>query len=303
MSELTFIYILAGKTTRKRVIQEITKHDGLKRFIFPEVAYGKFPDGEERVLVGEPFGYNNNNCQLNILYYSECSIFNVLFVIDALKRTTTNTKIHLYAPYLPYSRQDKTELGVPHIGAAVIAKCLAEVDLIYTLDAHSQAVWKIYGSKILNYSSSGLFPKDVERCVNGAIVVAPDNGSLERAHHMVEHLGLELAVATKERHGPGNSTVLGLEGDVSGKNCIIFDDIIDSGNTVSSLASILKNKYGADRVEVWATHAVMSGRAKQTIIDSQIDKVIVTDSVPHKTRGLPKDKFHVVSIAPWLSFI
>jgi len=232
-------------------------------------------------------------------------IVELLLMIDAAKRASSSEVI-VIMPYFGYSRQDRKEMPRVPISSAVIASMIAHVgaDRILTLDIHSEQEEGFIQQPWDNvYASYALAPAIKKKKLENLVVVSPDKGGVSRATFYQGLLGAsELAIVYKERDLSVNnkSDALAMVGNVKGKNVLLVDDMIDAGGTIVHAADYLKEK-GAKRIFACATHGLFSGDALTKIAKSALEKVIVTDSVKHRTEVVKNPKIEIVSVAPLLA--
>ncbi|APR97907.1 ribose-phosphate diphosphokinase [Wolbachia endosymbiont of Folsomia candida] len=265
----------------------------------------KFADGEINVEVGSDL-YNKEVCIIqSISPPVNDSLIELLLTIDAAKRAGAK-RITTIIPYYGYSRQDRT-IKNGKMQSALSAKLVANliqtagVNSVAVVDLHSSQTEGFFNVPIANLNCFEIFTKSIVHKENLAII-APDVGAIGRARAFAKTLeekyNIELSdkivVVDKYREKAGTSQVMNIIGEVADKNCVIVDDIVDSGGTLCNAALALKNN-GANSVIACITHGVLSGTAVDKISSSALDKLIITDTI------LPKfektDKIEVVSVA------
>lgn len=232
-------------------------------------------------------------------------LMELILMIDAAKRASASEIIAIM-PYFGYSRQDRKEMPRVPISAAVVAKMIenAGANRILTLDIHSEQAEGFVQIPWDNlYGSFTLLPAIKSKELKNLVVASPDKGGMVRATAYASRLGATgVALIYKERDINVNneSKALGMIGDVAGKDVLMVDDMIDTGGTIVHAAQYLK-KQGAKRILVAATHGLFSSGAVAKISKSEIDEVIVTDSVRLSDEVISNPKIHVVSVAPLLA--
>ena len=224
------------------------------------------------------------------------NLMELFIIIDALKRSSVNC-INVIMPYFGYARQDrKAEPRVP-ITAKLVADLLqrAGITRLVTMDLHAGQIQGFFDIPVDNLYGSVIF-QDYIRSKNlqNAIIASPDIGGVARARYFAKLLGLEIVLIDKRREKANESEVMNVIGNVRDKNVILIDDIIDTAGTMVKAASAFKEK-GATSVIALGTHAVFSGESYEKIEKSQIDEVIVTDTIPLK---IASPKIKVLSVAP-----
>jgi ribose-phosphate pyrophosphokinase len=227
-----------------------------------------------------------------------------LIMVDALKRASAK-RITVVAPYYPYSRQDKKSRGREPISARLIADLFkaAGAERIMSVDLHAPQIQGFFDGPLDHLFAMPVLMQHIEATVDKSnlIVVSPDMGRVRVADVWSDKLGVPLAIIHKRRDPTvaNQVSVHEIVGDVSGKMCLLVDDMIDTGGTIVMAANALKAN-GATRVIVAATHAVFSDPAVERLASAAIDRVIVTDTLP-----LPPEKrfatLEVLSIAPLIA--
>lgn len=228
-----------------------------------------------------------------------------LFLLcDMLKRSFAK-KIHIIFPYYGYSRQDRIALPRETISAKLMADLLVTsgADHVITIDLHSAQIQGFFDIPVDNIDPSKIFLKYFQDSLNlkNAILVAPDVGGAKSVKKLADLLGLPLAVLNKQRSAHNKSEVTHVIGDVKGKTCIIYDDMVDTGGSVCNAKEALVKAGAHKDVYLAATHAVLSGEAVERLNKAKFKQVIFTDSIP-LPKAAPKN-VHVLTLAPMLSEI
>ncbi|MDB9843951.1 ribose-phosphate pyrophosphokinase, partial [Porticoccaceae bacterium] len=203
-------------------------------------------------------------------------------MIDALRRASAG-RITAVVPYFGYARQDRRvrSVRVP-ISAKVVADMLsnAGVDRVLTVDLHAEQIQGFFNCTVDNVYGAPVLLGDIERQnYQNLQVVSPDVGGVVRARAVAKQLGCDLAIIDKRRPTSNQSEVMNLIGEVDGRTCVLVDDIVDTAGTLCKAAEALK-KNGAKKVVAYATHAVLSGAAIDNINNSQLDELVVANSIP-----------------------
>lgn len=225
------------------------------------------------------------------------NLMEILVLVDALKRSSAG-RITAAIPYFGYARQDRRPRSarVP-ISARLVANMLtsAGVDRVLTLDLHADQIQGFFDIPVDNIYASPVLLKDIKnnKYTENLMVVSPDTGGVARARAFAKALGVDMAIIDKRRPRANEAEVMNIIGDISGKNCLIVDDMIDTANTLCKAAEALKNR-GANKVYAYATHAVFSNNAVGRIQDSILDEVVVTDTIPLRETS---PKIRIVSIS------
>jgi ribose-phosphate pyrophosphokinase len=231
-------------------------------------------------------------------------IMETLLMVDALKRASAK-RITVVLPFYPYARQDKKHRGREPISARLIADMLktAGADRIMTVDLHTAQIQGFFDGPVDHLFALPLLADHVEaRWGNeDTVVVSPDAGRVRVAERWTDRLGCGLAIIHKRRdpNVPNEVKVGEVVGDVRGKTCILVDDMIDTGGTITKAAELLFDS-GATDVVVTATHGVLSGAAVDRLKNSRISEVVVTNTLPIEDERR-FDKLTVLSIAPLIA--
>ena len=232
------------------------------------------------------------------------NLMELLIITDALRRASAG-RITTVIPYFGYARQDRRvrSIRVP-ISAKVVANMLTSVgtDRVLTVDLHSEQVQGFFDLPVDNVYASPVLLGDIWRQKHrDLIVVSPDVGGVVRARALAKRLDdAELAIIDKRRPKPNVSEVMHIIGEVEDKACIIIDDLVDTSGTLCQAANALKN-HGARRVMAYATHAVLSGNAIRNIENSDLDELVVTDTIPLRGDAKLCDRIRVLSMAEMLA--
>jgi ribose-phosphate pyrophosphokinase len=226
-------------------------------------------------------------------------IMEMLIMIDAFKRSSA-ARITAVVPYFGYARQDRKDKPRVPISAKLVANILsaAGTNRVLTMDLHKAQIQGFFDIPVDHLFAAPVIIDYLARMdYPNLTMVAPDAGGAERARAYAKRLNAELAVIDKRRSGEeGRPEVMNVIGDVSGRTCIIQDDIIDTAGTITKAAEALK-KNGADRIFACAVHGVLSGPAIERIEKSPIDRLIVTNTIPLTENKAKCDKIKVLSVA------
>jgi ribose-phosphate pyrophosphokinase len=243
---------------------------------------GKFSDGEVLVELLE-----NVRGRDVFMLQSTCAptndnLMEILVMADALKRASA-ARITAAIPYFGYARQDRRPRSarVP-ISAKVVADMLMTVGVqrVMTMDLHADQIQGFFNIPVDNIYATPILLGDVwKQNYDSLLVVSPDVGGVVRARAIAKRLDSDLAIIDKRRPKANVSEVMNIIGDVSGRTCVIMDDIVDTANTLCKAATALK-EHGALKVVAYCTHPVLSGGAVGRIAESDIDELVVTDTIP-----------------------
>ncbi|CAL4319671.1 Ribose-phosphate pyrophosphokinase [Buchnera aphidicola (Sipha maydis)] len=244
----------------------------------------KFNDGEINVEINENVRGKDTFIIQSICTPSNDNLMELIVITDALKRSSAK-RITAVIPYFGYSRQDKRAQSarVP-ITAKVIANILSNigVDRVLTVDLHTEQIQGFFEIPIDNIIGSLVLLKDIiEKKLKNPIVVSPDIGGVIRARKIAKSLNdnIEMAIIDKRRNSKNISKVMNIIGNVKNKDCIIIDDMIDTGGTICNASHALK-KQGAKNIFAYATHPVFSGNIYKNIKNSCLNEIIICDTIP-----------------------
>jgi ribose-phosphate pyrophosphokinase len=227
------------------------------------------------------------------------NIMELLICLDALRRASAK-RITAVIPYYGYARQDRKPAPRTPITAKLIANLVASAgaDRVLTVDLHANQIQGFFDIPLDNLYASPVFIKDIKSRfdLGNLTLVSPDVGGVARARAIASILNTDLAIVDKRREKAGVSEVMNIIGNVEGKDCILYDDIVDSAGTLCNAAKALKEK-GAKSVSAYTTHGVLSGAAVERIKNSELTDISVADSIPLTEDATKLDKIRVVSIS------
>ena len=240
-----------------------------------------FADGEIYVEINENIRGNSVFVVQSTSTPANDNLMELLLCIDALKRSSAKN-ITAVIPYFGYARQDRKVVPRTSISAKVVSNLItnAGANRIVTVDLHAGQIQGFFDMPVDNLFTTPIFARYIKKNIksNNLTCVSPDAGGIERTRGLAKKINAELAIIDKRRPQAGKSQVMNIIGDIKNKNCIIVDDIIDSGGTIVNAVEALKKK-GAKDIYVFTTHAVLSGDAINKIKKSKIKKLIITDSI------------------------
>ena len=293
------LMVFAGNASAG-LAENVVKHLGIS---LGRASVGKFSDGEIAVELLE----NVRGRDVFILQ-STCAptndnLMELLTVADALKRASAG-RITAAIPYFGYARQDRRprSVRVP-ISAKLVANMLATagIDRVLTVDLHADQIQGFFDIPVDNIYATPILIHDIlQQRIENLTVVSPDIGGVVRARAVAKVLNTDLAIIDKRRPKANVAEVMNIIGDIQGRTCLIVDDMIDTANTLCKAASALKER-GAERVLAYATHPVFSGEAVSRIASSDIDQVVVTDTIALSDAARSCDRIRQVTIAGLLA--
>ena len=299
MASYDSLMVFTG-TANPELAQQVVKHLDIS---LGRADVGRFSDGEVAVELLENVRGRDVFILQPTCAPTNDNLMEVLTMADALQRASAG-RITAAIPYFGYARQDRRPRSarVP-ITAKLVANMLtsAGIDRVLTVDVHADQIQGFFDIPVDNIYGTPVLLKDIKaQRLDDMMVVSPDMGGVVRARATAKALHCDRAIIDKRRPKANVSEVMNLIGDVSGRTCIIVDDMIDTANTLCKAASALKAN-GAKQVFAYATHPVFSGQAVDRIQNSDIDQVVVTDTIPLDAAAKSCERIRVVSIGGLLA--
>lgn len=231
------------------------------------------------------------------------NLMELLIMIDAFRRSSAQ-RITAVIPYYGYARQDRRpRTARVAISAKLVAKMItaAGADRVLTMDLHADQIQGFFDIPTDNIYASPVLLGDIwKHEYENLLVVSPDVGGVVRARAMAKQLETDLAIIDKRRPRPNEAKIMHIIGDVKDRSCVLMDDMVDTGNTLSEAASALKEQ-GARRVVSYCTHPVLSGNAVKIIDNSELDEIVVTDTIPLSEDAKACGRIRQLSIAELLA--
>ncbi|MCY1321832.1 Ribose-phosphate pyrophosphokinase [compost metagenome] len=228
------------------------------------------------------------------------NLMELLLLADTLRRSSAR-RITAVIPYFGYARQDRRATGRTPISAKLVANMIAAagVNRVITVDLHTDQIQGFFDIPTDNPYSAPVMTRDIEQHydIENLMVVSPDVGGVARARAIAKRIGTDLAIVDKRRPRAGVSEVMNIIGDVSGKRCLLVDDIVDSGGTLINAAEALLMS-GAKDVSAYITHGVLSEGACERIGASQLKELVVTDSIHETEEQRETPNIRRITIAP-----
>ena len=214
-------------------------------------------------------------------YPANDHLMELLIMIDAFRRSSAR-RITAVLPYFGYARQDRRASGRTPISAKLVANLIthAGADRVLTLDLHAGQIQGFFDIPTDNLFAVPILSRDIKEHydLSNVVVVSPDVGGVVRARALAKRLDAMLAIVDKRRERPGESEVMNIIGEVAGRDCILIDDIVDSGGTLCNAAEALLT-HGATSVTAYITHGVLSGGAVARVTASKLKELVITDSI------------------------
>ncbi|MFJ4288224.1 MULTISPECIES: ribose-phosphate pyrophosphokinase [Cupriavidus] len=293
------LMVFTGNANPK-LAEAVVQHLGIP---LGKAQVGRFSDGEVQVEIQE-----NVRGKHVIVLQSTCAptndnLMELMVMVDALKRASARS-ITAAMPYFGYARQDRRPRSARvAISAKVVANMLevAGVERVLTMDLHADQIQGFFDIPVDNIYASPVLLGDLrEKNYGDLLVVSPDVGGVVRARALAKELNCDLAIIDKRRPKANVAEVMNIIGEVDGRNCVIMDDMIDTGGTLCKAAQVLKER-GALKVFAYCTHPVLSGGAAARIADSALDEVVVCDTIPLSEEAAKCTKIRQLSTAPLLA--
>jgi|TARA_B100000686_G_scaffold139957_1_gene147314 ribose-phosphate pyrophosphokinase len=264
---------------------------------------GSFSDGEVNVEILENVRGQDVYVIQPTCAPAEKNLMELLVMIDALKRSSAD-RVTAVLPYFGYARQDRRpRTARVAITAKLVADmiCLAGADRALTMDLHADQIQGFFNIPVDNIYAAPVMNSELYRHEpDNLLVVSPDVGGVVRARAMAKQLNAELAIIDKRRPKPNEAKVMHIIGEIEGRNCVLMDDMVDTANTLCEAASSLK-RSGAIQVKACCTHPVLSGEAIERIQKSELDEVVVTNSIPLGEAAQKCSKIRQISISGLLA--
>lgn len=291
----------ANRTLAKAVARRMSMHRGVsvglvdarvEQFNDQEIFVEVFENvrGEDMFIIQPTSNPANDN------------LMELLIISDALRRSSA-ARITAVIPYFGYARQDRRTKARTPISAKLVANLIAEagIERVLTMDLHAAQIQGFFDIPVDNLYASPVFALDIEHHFKGQMddimIVSPDVGGVARARELAQRIGCPLSIVDKRREKAGEVAEMTVIGDVTGKNCIIVDDICDTAGTLCKAAEVLMEK-GAKEVHAYITHGVLSGPAVERITNSVMKSLVITDSI-EPTQAIKSAKnIRIVPTAP-----
>ncbi|WP_047541393.1 ribose-phosphate pyrophosphokinase [Methylotenera versatilis] len=258
--------------------QQVAAHLGIQ---LGRADVGRFSDGEVMLELLENVRGKDVFVLQSTSHPTNDTLMEVMVMVDALRRASAG-RITAAIPYLGYSRQDRRPRSARvAITAKVVANMLTSVGVnrLLTMDLHSDQIQGFFDIPVDNiYATPILLDDLLKQNYEDLVIVSPDVGGVVRARACAKQLNSDLAIIDKRRPKANVAKVMNIIGEVAGRTCVIMDDMVDTANTLCEAAAALKNQ-GAKRVLAYATHPVLSGTAADRIMHSELDELVVTNTI------------------------
>jgi ribose-phosphate pyrophosphokinase len=263
--------------------------------------FRRFADNEVFVVIDENVRGEDVFVIQSTSYPANDNLMELLICTDALTRASAR-RITAVMPYFGYARQDRKTSGRTPISAKLVANLItrAGANRVLTVDLHAGQIQGFFDIPTDNLVATPVLADDIKdhyRDSGELMIISPDVGGVVRARSLANRLGADLAIVDKHRPAPGQSEVMNIIGNVEGRRCILFDDIVDSAGTLCSAAEALI-EAGAVDVAAYVTHGVLSGGAADRVKASALKALVITDSIESADHVQACDRIRLVSIAP-----
>src|SRR5881275_461774 len=298
MSTTGGIKVFSGNANPK-LAEEICRHLGCDMGrAFTE----RFSDGEFNFQIDENVRGGDVFIIQPTCPPTDAHLMELLVMLDAFRRSSAE-RITAVIPYYGYGRSDKKDRPRVPISARLVANLItvAGADRLLTMDLHAAQIQGFFDIPVDHlYSAPVMIGYYQDNPLPNLTVVAPDTGGAERARAYAKRLDAELALCDKRREKPNVAEVMNVVGDVEGRHCLIVDDMCDTAGSLTKVARALKDA-GAERIHACFTHAVLSGRAAMHLEKSDIEKIVVTNTIALNSKAAEMSNIKVLSIAPLLA--
>ena len=291
----------ANRPLAESIAKRITFHRGQKVKLI-DTRVERFNDGEIFVEVYENVRGEDMFILQPTSNPANDNLMELLIMADALRRSSAS-RITAVIPYFGYARQDRRTKARTPISAKLVANMIVEagIERVLTMDLHAAQIQGFFDIPVDNLYASPIFALDVKhhfrKSMSDVMVVSPDVGGVARARELAQRIGAPLSIVDKRRSAPGEVAEMTVIGEVTGKSCIIVDDIVDTAGTLCKAAETLMEK-GAKEVHAYISHGVLSGPAVERITNSVMKSLVITDSIEPKDDVAACKKIRCVPTAP-----
>jgi len=293
------LMVFAGNAN-PRLAQDVARHLNLS---LGRAIVGKFSDGEVQVEILENVRGKDVFVLQSTCAPTNDNLMELLVMVDALKRSSA-ARVSAAIPYFGYGRQDRRPRSARvAISAKVVANLLTSVGIarLLTMDLHADQIQGFFDIPVDNIYAAPVLLGDVwKQDYDDLVVVSPDVGGVVRARALAKRLESDLAIIDKRRPKANVAEVMNVIGEVKGRTCVIMDDMVDTAGTLCKAAQVLKEE-GATQVVAYCTHPVLSGGAVARIAASDIDALVVTDTIPLQEDAVACAKIRQLSVAALLA--
>ena len=282
-------------TANPTLAKKVVKHLGME---LGRATVDRFSDGEVMIELQDNVRGKDVFVLQSTCAPTNDTLMEVMVMVDALRRASAG-RITAAIPYFGYARQDRRPRSARvAITAKVVANMLTSVGVnrLLTMDLHSDQIQGFFEIPVDNIYASPVLLADLTKQNHpNLLVVSPDVGGVVRARALAKQMGSDLAIIDKRRPKANVAKVMNIIGDVAGRTCVIMDDMVDTANTLCEAAAALKKK-GAEKVVAYCTHPVLSGSAIERINASELDELVVTDTIPLRADAVACKKVRQLSV-------
>ena len=282
-------------TANPTLAKKVVKHLGME---LGRATVDRFSDGEVMIELQDNVRGKDVFVLQSTCAPTNDTLMEVMVMVDALRRASAG-RITAAIPYFGYARQDRRPRSARvAITAKVVANMLTSVGVnrLLTMDLHSDQIQGFFEIPVDNIYASPVLLADLTKQNHpNLLVVSPDVGGVVRARALAKQMGSDLAIIDKRRPKANVAKVMNIIGDVAGRTCVIMDDMVDTANTLCEAAAALKKK-GAEKVVAYCTHPVLSGSAIERINASELDELVVTDTIPLRADAAACKKVRQLSV-------
>jgi len=272
-------FMIFTGTANTRLAVDVANHLDMS---LGKMTVGRFSDGEVMVEINENVRGKDVFVLQPTCAPTNDNLMEIMVMVDALRRASAG-RITAAIPYFGYARQDRRPRSARvSISAKVVANMLqvVGVDRVMTMDLHADQIQGFFDIPVDNIYAGPILLSDIwRRDYKNLVVVSPDIGGVVRARALAKQLEVDLAIIDKRRPRANVAEIMNIIGEIQGRSCIIMDDMVDTAGTLCKAAQALKER-GAVAVSAYCTHPVLSGGAIERIADSELDEVVVTDTIP-----------------------
>src|SRR3954470_3213508 len=298
MSTTGGIKVFSGKANPK-LAEEICRHLGCDM----GRAYAeRFSDGEFNFQIDENVRGGDVFIVQPTCPPTDANLMELLVMLDAFRRSSAE-RVTAVVPYFGYARSDKKDRPRVPIAAKLVANLMttAGAQRVLTIDLHAAQIQGVFDIPVDHlYAAPVMIGYYQANPLPNLTVVAPDTGGAERARAYAKRLNADLALCDKRREKANVAEVMNVVGNVQGRSCLIVDDMCDTGGSLTKVAKALKEN-GAERIHACFTHPVLSGRAVEQLDASDIEQIVMTNTIPLRDRACELNNIKVLSIAPLLA--
>jgi ribose-phosphate pyrophosphokinase len=291
--------LICGNSNRP-LAQAMAEHLSLSLM---DATIQRFPDSEIRIDVNENVRGEDVFLIQSTSNPANDHIMELLITLDALKRASAR-RVTAVIPYYGYARQDRKPAPRTPISAKLIANIItsAGADRVLTVDLHANQIQGFFDIPLDHLFAAPVMVNDIRAhyALENTMIVSPDAGGVARARSLAKRIDADLAIIDKRRERASVSEVMNVIGQVEGRDCILYDDIVDSGGTLCNAAKALM-EHGAKSVSAYITHGVLSGRAVELVSNSQLKELVITDSIMPREDVKAARNIRILSMAPLLA--